>query len=118
MEEVLKLPVHPAPSKLTFSWTSDGDGDATVQTSQKVSGRLIAVTTIPSGAAAPSDNYDVTLVDEDGHDVALGALADRDTANTEHVTEASIGAIANSKITCTVANAGDTKSGTVIVWLQ
>ncbi len=45
-------------------------------------GRLYELTTNP-GAVAPTDNYDVTLIDDQGVDRLQGLGADRDTANTE-----------------------------------
>lgn len=104
--------------KLTFAWTSDEDGDAQVAGSEVLDGKLIGLTTIPDGVAAPTDNYDLVLNDADGHDVLLGAGANRDTANTEHVAEASLGAVAHSPLTLVVSNAGDTKEGTVVVYIR
>lgn len=46
-------------------------------------GRVLAIATNP-GATAPQDNYDVTIVNQHGHDVLQGAGADRDTADTEY----------------------------------
>jgi hypothetical protein len=43
---------------------------------------LFMVVTDP-GATAPTDNYDITVVDEFGVDVMGGELTNRDTANTE-----------------------------------
>ena len=37
------------------------------------------------GTTAPTDDYDITVTDSDGNDLAEGALADRDEANTEIV---------------------------------
>lgn len=48
------------------------------------SGRLIALVTNP-GATAPTDNYDVTLVDGDGLDRLGGVGANRDTTTSERV---------------------------------
>jgi len=70
--------------KISFAVTFDsGDGsfaDHVVTT--KFEGRLIHLVTNP-GAVAPTDNYDVTLVDQNGHDVLEGVGVDRDTADTE-----------------------------------
>lgn len=104
--------------KVTAAWTSNGSGAATGATTTVLDGKLIGLTTIPSGAAAPTDNYDVTVTDSDGHDVLLGAGANRDTANTEHVTEGSLAAVSHSPLTFTIANAGDTKQGTVILYIR
>ncbi|MBN2129142.1 MAG: hypothetical protein JW741_06580 [Sedimentisphaerales bacterium] len=106
-------------AKIIADWVSDGDGDASGQTTYEwFLGKVIGLTTIPSGTAAPADNYDVTITDENGHDVLLGAGADRDTANTEHVAEASLGAVAKSPLTFTVADAGDTKAGQIVLWIR
>jgi hypothetical protein len=47
-------------------------------------GRILELTTNP-GAVAPTDNYDVTLIDEEGSDRLQALGANRDTANTETV---------------------------------
>ena len=48
----------------------------------RIEGRLIAIETNP-GATAPTDNYDVSVTDAEGHDVLEGVGANRDTATTE-----------------------------------
>lgn len=105
--------------KLVFAWTSDASGDASIETTKPYEGEILGLTTIPAGGgAAPTDNYDVTLLDADGHNVLLGAGADRDTANTEHVARASLAAVCRSKLTLVVANAGNAKQGTAIVYIR
>jgi len=104
--------------KLTFAWTSSAGGAADGTSTSAFDGKIIGFTTIPDGVAAPTDNYDVVLNDADGHDVLLGAGLNRDTANTEHVTEGSLAGVANSKLTLGVTNAGNAKSGTVIVYVR
>lgn len=47
-------------------------------------GRLAELTTNP-GTTAPTDNYDLTLIDAEGADRLQGVGANRDTANTESV---------------------------------
>lgn len=110
--------VHGSVKKLIFSWTSDGSGDADGTSSEVYDGKLIGLTTIPDGVDAPTDNYDVVVNDGGGHDVLLGAGADRDTAATEHVAEASLGAVAAMKLTLDVSNAGASKKGTVILYIR
>jgi len=115
--------------KITATWTSDGDGDATADTDQKINGSLLQAITDP-GAAAPTDNYDIVLTDADGYDVLAlcqDDLTDRDTANTEQVnfcllnydaTPIGIAAfpVVSSVLTITVSNAGDTKAGVLILY--
>jgi hypothetical protein len=71
-----------------------------------------------SGAAAPTDNYDVTIVDENGVDVLAGLGADRDTANTESKDDDDglLFVFANS-LDLTVASAGTTGGGTVLLYV-
>ena len=38
------------------------------------------------GATAPTDNYDITIVDEYGSDIFGATLTNRDTTNTEEAT--------------------------------
>lgn len=111
--------VHGSVKKLEIAWTSTAGGAADGTSEHPYDGRLIAVTTVPAAAGdAPTDNYDLTLTDSGGADVLLGQGADRDTANTEHLLEANLGAVAASKLTLNVTNAGATKQGTVLVWLR
>lgn len=105
--------------KVTFAWTSSAGGAADGVTSEVFDGKVIGLTTVPAGGGdAPSDNYDVAINDGDGHDVLLGAGANRDTANTEHVAEASLGAVAHSRLTLAVTNGGDSKQGSVILYIR
>ncbi len=108
---------HTSIKKVTFAWTSDGDGDAEGTTTHAYDGAIVALMTVPDGTSAPSDNYDIVVNDADGIDVLLGKGADRDTATTEYVTSA-MGAVSGSKLTLSVSNAGDTKKGTVVLWLR
>jgi hypothetical protein len=105
--------------KLTFAWTSSAGGAADGTSTAAFDGKLVGMTTIPAGGgSAPSDDYDVVVTDASGHDVLLGAGANRDTANTEHVAEGSLGAVAGSTLTLAVTNAGATKGGTVVLYLR
>ena len=69
--------------RLHFSWVADdADGTVPILVLPTISGRLLALITNP-GATAPTDNYDITLVDDEGLDRLQGVGADRDTANSE-----------------------------------
>jgi len=93
--EIAAKPHFPAPSKLT--------------------GYIRKIVTNP-GATAPTDNYDITLLDADGIDVAAGSLLDRDTTTSEAVVPAAPIYI-DSEITLTIANAGNNKLGVVKIYL-
>lgn len=111
---------HTSAKKIVWAWTSGTGAEGGTVTKETVfayDGKIVGLTTDP-GSTAPTDNYDVTITDADGHDVLLGAGTDRDTANTEHVAEASLGAVAGSKLTLNITNAGDAKIGVVILWVR
>jgi len=108
--------------KIGFAWTSeDGGGDAgkAMKTTTKgYSGEILRLVTAPSGAVAPTDNYDIRILDEDGTDVLMGAGANRDTVNTEQVLASSLGCVANDKLTLSIENAGDAKEGTAYLYIR
>lgn len=110
-----------AVKKITWAWTSAADGTltgVTTTTTAPYDGKLLGFATIPDGSTAPDDNYDVTVTDSNGHDVLLGAGANRDTANTEYANQTTIAAVASSKLTLAVSGAGSGKKGTVILWIK
>ncbi len=69
--------------KIVVDWIADA-ADASIPSvvMPRFEGRLMELTTNP-GAVAPTDNYDITLVDDQGIDRLQGVGANRDTANTE-----------------------------------
>ena len=112
---------HGTIKKIKAEWASGtgvNEGTATVTTTNPFDGRIIGATTVPDGVAAPTADYDITVADNDGVDIALGALADRHTANTEYVAEASMAGVAHSLLTISIAAAGDTKEGTLYLYIR
>jgi hypothetical protein len=114
--------------RVRCTWTSDAAGAAS-GTTNAIIGELIKGVTNPDGTDAPTDNYDITLADEDGLNILAGCsddLADRDTANTESIlfliTDGSapiaMHPVVAGAITVTVAAAGDTKSGVLDLWYR
>ena len=61
---------------LDFTWLSDASGDCSRDLTRVVSvtGTVVGLHAIPSGST--DDNYDVTLIDNDGVDVLNGAGTD------------------------------------------
>jgi hypothetical protein len=104
--------------KITWAWTSDASGDADQQTTNVFNGAIQRFTTVPDGVAAPTDNYDIVINDEDSTDVLMGAGANRDTLNTEQVLASSLGVVANDKLNLVVSNAGNAKQGTVYLYIR
>lgn len=70
--------------RIELRWTSDANGSAWSDWfgAEGIFDRAI---TVPNPTNIPTDNYDVTIENDTGLDVALGLLANRDTANTECV---------------------------------
>lgn len=110
---------HSTIKKIKAAWTSDDTtGAVSGTTTYPYSGRLIGAITVPDGVAAPDADYDIAVNDDDSVDVALGALQDRHTSNTEYVAEASMAGVAGSKLTIAITAAGNSKKGTVYLYIR
>jgi hypothetical protein len=111
---------HSTVKKIKCAWTSDDTtGAVSGTTTYPYSGRLLGAITVPgTGGDAPDPNYDIAVNDSDGVDVALGALQNRHTSNTEFVAEASMAGIAHSKITVAVTAAGNSNKGTLYLFIR
>ena len=114
--------------KYTFDWVSSAGGAVSGTESDHISGEILRVVFIPSGTAAPTANYDVTLEDEAGNDVLGGRGANLSATVTTTVkpgvaftdgTTTSVAPIAiDDKLELVVANAGNAKAGTVILYVR
>ncbi len=102
---------------IKWAWTSATGGTVSQVTTEAFDGKLIVLVTDPGGTA-PDDNYNVTVTDSNGLDVLAGKGLLRDTANTETVTEADLGAVANSVLTLVIDSAGDVKTGDVYLYIR
>lgn len=71
--------------RVQVDWVADDATGAVPATAlPKFEGRLLACITNP-GATAPTANYDITLVDDEGADRLQGVCANRHTTSTEQV---------------------------------
>lgn len=105
--------------RVTFDWTAHTDGVVSaVTTTGYYSGKVVVFSTDPDSGTAPTDNYDITIVDADGLSVIGTAGTDRDTANNEQVLSGSLGVVVNSRLTFSVANAGSGGKGKTYVDIQ
>jgi hypothetical protein len=108
--------------KITFEWESEDGGDdagkASAATTYAYNGTIERLVTVPDATDAPSENYDVAVLDEDGVDVLMGAGANRHASNTEQVGRANLGVVANDKLTLLITDAGNAKKGTVYLYLR
>ncbi len=124
---VLRNPPHvdnvaqKAITRLVFDWVADGVGDVNVATIVAYSGEILRVVTIPSAIVVPNNLYDVELRDSDGIDLLLTGGANRSDVNTEqfcpHLSTYSRVAM-NSVLTIVVANAGATRGGQLIIYIE
>lgn len=117
--------------RILVDWLSDDSDGTCTGTTGKIVGTLIKGVTDP-GSAAPTDNYDVTITDEEGVDVLAACqstLANRDTTNSEQayflVLDAAGTPLAQSvhpvvcdKLTISIANAGNAKTGQLILYYK
>ena len=105
--------------RITWAWTTDGAGAADGQTTHVYDGKIEALVTVPAGGAnAPTDQYDITITDQDGVDVLAGAGANLAAAATQHISATNLSAVANEKLTLNVSAAGAVKKGTVYLYIR
>lgn len=114
--------------KFSINWTSDASGDVSGTQTAYLSGVIARVAFVPgSGGSAPTNLYDVTLLDESGLDVLAGQGANLTTSASAVVpgvplkdgTTTSVHPChIDDKLELRVANAGNAKSGTVILYLR
>lgn len=118
--------MFPLVTRIELAWTSDSSGNATYTTAG-VNGTILRFVTDP-GSTAPTDNYDVTLSDENGVDVLSGLGANRDASNTEEslpyitVTDGTNSALyprsVAGPLSLSISNAGSAKQGSLILYVR
>lgn len=106
-------------SKIKFDWLSDASGNASQETTLDYDGVILFVVTVPDGGGtAPTALYDITLTDSDGVDVLGGQGANRSGTATEYLNYTNgLGAVSKSRLTLSVANAGNSKGGLLYVFI-
>lgn len=112
---------HTSVKRIHWDWASTSDNEgATKQTTYAYDGLLERVAFIPDPATTtPTTGYDVTITDSDGVDVLAGLGADLAVTGTVVKTHANgLTAVAGSKLTLNVSNAGNSKGGIVILYLR
>ena len=101
-----------------LAWVNDSSGDFTATAnSQGINGVVMMAESIPSGTAVPTDQYDVTLKNDQSIDVfggALGNLSNTTAGETMPLLNGSYGAIpVMGTLTIDITNAGNSKGGTI-----
>jgi hypothetical protein len=122
--------VRPGVRRVFVNWTSDSATGSVTGISRKIVGELIRAVTIPSGTAAPSNNYAIAVTDESGVNVLGGCdanLAARSSASTQEVyffetshagTPAAMAVFPTvcDQLTIAVTNAGNSKQGQIVLY--
>jgi hypothetical protein len=111
--------------KIKWVWVSSTGGVVAASTSAGLnpttehyySGEIARLVTDPS-STAPSDNYDVTILDSDGYDVLMGGGMNRHTSTTQQVLSTSLGICQYTPLSLRIADAGSNKGGTVILYIK
>ena len=116
--------------KYVFSWTSDASGDVSGTVSTYfISGTIVKAVFVPgSGGVAPTANYDVTLLDEQGADVLGGQGANRSATLPEAAApgvllcDGTVVGVApmqvDNQLELRVANAGSAKQGSLRLYVR
>lgn len=124
----------PGPVKRVIAdWVSDASaGTALATTSAKIVGRIVKSVTVPSATAAPSDNYDIALADEESVNPLAGCDDTLDNLSTSATQERyffvedtdssplakSVHPVVCSPITVSIANAGNSKAGKLVLYVE
>jgi hypothetical protein len=119
---------HPV-SRVTLRWTADGSGNVSGTLTAPLCGALVRAAFVHSGpGGAPTNLYDVTLLDADGLDVLGGQGANLAVAAPSHVipgvpmrdgTTVGVGlAQVAGPLELRVANAGAGKSGLAALYVR
>ena len=111
--------------KIKFEWTSTTGGEASDTTDYTYGGLVHRVIIAPStGTTIPDANYDVAINDSDGYDILNGLGDNSSTSSATHygistggVAKSPLSAV-SSKLSLAVSDAGNAKTGTVIVYIR
>lgn len=102
--------------KVHFAWTCDSAGAADATTTGVYNGAIMRA--IFDSAADVTAGYDVVLNDSDGYDLLNGLGANLSaTANVYKTNTDGLCMVVGSPLTLGVTNAGDAKTGVVIVYI-
>lgn len=106
--------------QVVMAWTSTSGGAVDTVTTWTTTGYLIAVSQVPGTAGdQPTDAYDVRVLDANGIDLLAGNGIDlSNAANVQHTRLDTLGTVAYSALTLEVRNAGDTKTGSTVLYFK
>lgn len=103
-------------AQITLTWVSDASGDVSgTATTGSYTGQIVGYVCVPDGGGTqPTDQFDVTVLDENSLDVLHGNGANQSNAANTYVDSSNgLGNVVGSTLTLTIANAGNAKGGTI-----
>lgn len=102
----------------TFRTNTSGAVSGDTTTIGVTSGYLIKAAIVPdSGGSQPTDQFDATLLDSRGADLLQASGANLSNVTGAVFTELGIWMDRGEHLQLTIANGGNTKSGTLILWI-
>lgn len=115
--------------RVTLDWLSDAAGAVNGTDTTHLAGELLKVVFIPDGGAtAPTALYDITLEDENGLDILAGQGANLSETTASAIcpgvalkdgtTTSVVPVVIDDLLELKVTNAGDSKGGTVVLYLR
>jgi hypothetical protein len=112
--------------KIVWSWTTDSANGAIVDSTtagevNKTTGYYTGVITrliTDPGSAAPTDNYDIVVLEAVGNLLLIGGGHNRHTTTTQQVLESSLGVCLNTQLRFNISTAGNSKNGVVILYIR
>ena len=113
--------------RLTVNWTSSAGGAVSEAISAAnmtiILGKNLAHFITDPGSPAPTDNYDLTLLDRYGIDILGGEGLNRDTVNSEQGVPALNSSVYGDRIvdfelTFTIVDAGDSAQGKAVFYFR
>lgn len=113
--------------KVTLAWVATAGGAVSGNYTDYLSGEIVRVVFDP-GSPAPTNAYDVTLLDESGIDLLAGQGGNLSDTATTHVvpgvplkdgtTTSTMPVQVDDKLQLVVANAGSGGAGAVILYMR
>lgn len=106
--------------KVSWDWLCTDGGIVSSAASGAYMGKIVkAILASDAAGTAPTNEYDVTIEDDDGYDVLSGGGADVTSAATVYLVDPDKCLWVRAKsLTLKVANAGDAKGGVVTLYIQ
>lgn len=111
--------------KIKFVWLSENGGanagKAAKTTTESYTGQIIGAIFVPdTGGTAPTNAYDITVINEDGRDILHGVALNLPVpiVGTGRIEPSSLlGVVVATTLTLNVENAGNAKGGTVYLYI-